>query len=90
MTQKFPFDHFLKLGSLNDVQPVIRKTEVPVSPVVIGQTIKALASAQPKLEPEFLFEELKTITEALLEHIKTLINPNKFHAYFLNTFTVSP
>ena len=89
MTQKFPFDHFLKLGSLNDVQPVIRKIEVPVSPVVIGQTIKALASAQPKLEPEFLSEELKTITEALLEHIKTLINPNKFHAYFLNTFTVS-
>ena len=48
-----------------------------------------MSSTQPKLAPEFQSEELKTITEALLEHIKTLINPNKFHAYFSNTFTVS-
>ncbi|HXH31841.1 MAG TPA: chromosomal replication initiator protein DnaA [Bacteriovoracaceae bacterium] len=41
------------------------------------------------LSPEFSSEELKTITDALLDHIKSLINPNKFHAYFANTFTVS-
>lgn len=89
MTQKFPFDHFLKLGSLNDVQPAVRKSELPVSPVIIQQAIKALSSSQPKLAPEFSSDELKTITDALLDHIRSLINPNKFHAYFANTFTVS-
>ncbi len=89
MTQKFPFDHFLKLGSLNEAMPAARNAELPVSPVIIQQTIKALSNTQPKLAPEFSSEELKTITDALLEHIKSLVNPNKFHAYFSNTFTVS-
>lgn len=89
MTQKFPFDHFLKLDGLNEVQPALGKAENPVSPVVIEQTLKSMNPTQAKLSPEFCSEELKTITEALLEHIKSLINPNKFHAYFANTFTVS-
>jgi len=89
MTQKFPFDHFLKLDNLNDVQPALQKTEMPVSPVIIEQTLKSISTSQPKLAPEFSSEELKTITEAVLEHIKSLINPNKFHAYFSNTLTVS-
>ena len=89
MTQKFPFDHFLKLGNLADVQPAIQAHEKPVSPVIIKQTLKTLATSHSQLAPEFSSEELKTITEALLEHIKSLINPNKFHAYFSNTFTVS-
>ena len=89
MTQKFPFDHFLKLGSLNEAQPMARKTEVQPSPLVVQQTIKALSTSQAKLTPEFSSDELKTITEALLDHIRSLINQNKFHAYFANTFTVS-
>jgi chromosomal replication initiator protein len=89
MTQKFPFDHFLKLDNLNDVQPALQKTEMPVSPVIIEQTLKSISTSQPKLAPEFSSEELKTITEAVLDHIKSLINPNKFHAYFSNTLTVS-
>jgi chromosomal replication initiator protein len=89
MTQKFPFDHFLKLDNLNDLQPALQKTEMPVSPVIIEQTLKSISTSQPKLAPEFSSEELKTITEAVLEHIKSLINPNKFHAYFSNTLTVS-
>lgn len=89
MSQKFPFDHFLKLDNLNDVQPALQKTEMPVSPVIIEQTLKSISTSQPKLAPEFSSEELKTITEAVLEHIKSLINPNKFHAYFSNTLTVS-
>lgn len=89
MSQKFPFDHFLKLDGLNDVHPASKKTELPVSPVVIEQTLKSLSTQQSKITPEFSTDELKTITEALLDHIKSLINPNKFHAYFANTFTVS-
>lgn len=89
MTQKFPFDHFLKLDGINDVQTAPAKPEMPANPVIIEQTLKNLSPNQPKLAPEFSSDELKTITEALLDHIKSLINPNKFHAYFANTFTVA-
>ncbi len=89
MTQKFPFDHFLKLDNLNEAQPVALPQEKMVSSVVIEKTLKSITTNQPKVDSEFSSEELKTITEAILEHIKGLINPNKFHAYFANTLTVS-
>jgi len=89
MSQKFPFDHFLKLDGLPEMQPVLKKAEMPVHPVIIEQTLKSMPAAQNKLAPEFSSDELRTITEALLDHIRSLINPNKFHAYFANTFTVS-
>lgn len=89
MTQKFPFDHFLKLDGLNEAHHAPKKAESPVSPVVIEKTLKSINNIAPKLAPEFSADELKTITDALLDHIKSLVNPNKFHAYFANTFTVS-
>ena len=90
MTQKFPFDHFIKLDTLVDSQPAAKNVDKVVSPVVVEQALKTFTQGQqPKITPEFSSEELKTITEALLEHIKSLINPNKFHAYFANTFTVA-
>lgn len=89
MSQKFPFDHFLKLDGLSEMQPILKKADMPVHPVIIEQTLKSMPAAQNKLAPEFSSDELRTITEALLDHIRSLINPNKFHAYFANTFTVS-
>lgn len=89
MTQKFPFDHFLKLDSLNELQSANRKSQIPASPVIVEQTLKTLNIGSPKIAPEFSTDELKTITEALLDHIKNLINANKYHAYFANTLTVS-
>lgn len=88
MTQKFPFNHFLKLDGLSDGHAT-KKPEV--SPVIVEQAIKSMNVApEPKaIASEFSGEELKTITDALLENIKNLINPNKFHAYFANAFTVS-
>ena len=44
MTQKFPFDHFLKLDNLNDVQPALQKTEMPVSPVIIENWLEKFIS----------------------------------------------
>ena len=89
MTQKFPFDHFLKLDGLNEARPAATNQESPVAPLIIEKTLKSISNVQPKLTPEFGSEELRTITEALLEHIRSLVNPNKYHAYFANTFTVS-
>ncbi|MCM2350277.1 MAG: chromosomal replication initiator protein DnaA [Bacteriovoracaceae bacterium] len=87
MTQKFPFNHFLKLDGLSE-SPVAKINDV--HPVIIEQAIKAVNPKESKtLSEEFSTDELKTITDALLENIKSLISPNKFHAYFANAFTVS-
>jgi chromosomal replication initiator protein len=88
MTQKFPFNHFLKLDGLNELS-ASKKSEV--SSVIVEETLKTLAPAKEckNLASEFSTEELRTITDELLDHIKNLINPNKFHAYFANAFTVA-
>lgn len=88
MTNKFPFNHFLKLDGLYE-RPAVKRGEV--NAVIMEETLKTLN--EPKetksLSAEFGAEELKTITDALLDNIKSLINPNKYHAYFANAFTVS-
>ncbi len=89
MTQKFPFNHFLKLDGLSE-SAASKPVNHMAHPVIIEKTMKAIeACAIAKPAPEFSSEELKTTTEALLEQIKNLINANKFHAYFANTFTVA-
>src|SRR5688572_22699762 len=88
MTQKFPFNHFLKLDGIQD-GAALTKPEQP-HPAVIEKSIKSLAdTAGPMPSSEFSSDELKTISEELLEHIKNLMSANKFHTYFANTFTVS-
>jgi chromosomal replication initiator protein len=89
MTNKFPFSHFLKLDNLSETQVAPRANNPHNHPVVVENTLKSISITESKLSPEFGSDELKTITEELLEHIKSLINPNKFHAYFANTFTVA-
>ncbi len=87
MTHNFPFNHFLKLDGLQD-QQASKMTEKVLPPVMVESVINSTVTPT-KLSQEFGTEELKTITDALLESIKTLISPNKYHAYFANTFTVS-
>lgn len=89
MTQKFPFNHFLKLDGLSPENSAAKKGEV--HPVIIEQTLNSINTSKETkgLSAEFSTDELKTITDALLENIKSLISPNKFHAYFANAFTVA-
>jgi chromosomal replication initiator protein len=87
MTQKFPFHHFLKLDG--STEPLTSSKATPAHPVIIEKAIKAVMPSEAKLINEFSSEELKTITEELLENIKNLMNSSKFHAYFSNTMTVS-
>jgi chromosomal replication initiator protein len=88
MKQKFPFEHFLKLegtneySSQNAIEPQLAIVETKPKSSKLSHENKSLAS-------EFSTDELRTITDALLDHIKNLINPNKFHAYFANAFTVA-
>lgn len=89
MAPKFPFNHFLKLDGLTETQVPVREE---TNPVIVEKTLESIGSKSNDskgLSSEFTTEELKIITEALLENIKSLINPNKFHAYFANAFTVS-
>ena len=81
MTQKFPFDHFLKLDGINDAQPVASKIEIKTSPLIVDQALKSFSNS--KITPEFATDELKIISDALLEHIKSLINPEKHNSGFL-------
>ncbi len=87
MTQKFPFQHFLKLDA--SVEPSMVSKPVQASPVIMEKTIKNIPVADSKVASEFSAAELKTITEELLDNIKNLMNSSKFHAYFSNTMTVS-
>jgi len=89
MAQKFPFNHFLKLDGLTETQVPVREETNPVVVEKALETFASKTSDSKALSSEFTSDELKTITEALLENIKSLINPNKFHAYFANSFTVS-
>jgi chromosomal replication initiator protein len=89
MTQQFPFNHFLKLDGLSETSST-KKSDA--SPTIVEQVLKNVSRPSKEssgLESEFAPEELKTITDALLDHLRNLINPNKFHAYFSNAFTVS-
>lgn len=89
MTNKFPFNHFLKLDGLSEGHAA-KKAEV--NPVIVEQTLKSMGHTSKEtktLSSEFSADELKTITDALLDNIKSLVNPNKFHAYFANAFTVA-
>lgn len=87
MTQKFPFNHFLKLDGHHDSHQAPHGDNI--HPTIIDEALKNLPQNHGKISQEFSSGELKTITDELLEHIKNLINSNKFHAYFTNTFTVS-
>jgi chromosomal replication initiator protein len=88
MSQNFPFNHFLKLDGLSE-SSAAKKSEV--NPVIIEENLKTFAPTKESksLSSEFGADELKTITDALLDNIRSLINPNKFHAYFANAFTVA-
>jgi chromosomal replication initiator protein len=89
MSQNFPFNHFLKLDNLGIDQHSLKGNEI--HPSLIEKTIRDVPEEQSKGldKSEFAADELKSITDALLDHIRALINPNKFHAYFAHALTVS-
>jgi chromosomal replication initiator protein len=89
MSQKFPFNHFLKLDSLSESLVINNKSSPAHAVVENNLKDQNLINSSKSLSSEFSTDELKTITDAVLENIKNLINSNKFHAYFANSFTVA-
>lgn len=90
MDQKFPFNHFLKLDSFQDaVAPVVpSKFFQEPEKTVENKPVSKSGPMGAKLEQEFSSEELRSMTEALLDNLRSMVNPNKFQAFFANTFTV--
>jgi chromosomal replication initiator protein len=79
MSQNFPFNHFLKFENQTQ-EPVIAKA-------YSGQS--ATAPIKTSNEIAFSSDELKTLTEALLENLKSLVNPQKYEAFLANSLTIS-
>ncbi len=84
MSQKFPFNHFLKL----DIEDNQLESQPKFSPEAYI-TPKSAPVVQDIGPSEFSVEELQSITEAVLESVKGTIAVNKFHAYFSSSLTVS-
>jgi len=81
MTNNFPFNHFFKVDSFSGDE----NQNVVNSIVPIVET----TNTENKQENEFSKDELTSVTDAILDHVKNAINPGKFNAYFANNLTVS-
>ena len=77
MSDKFPFEHFIsfKNQDIKSENTVISNKEVKSAPI----------------EPDSSFnnDELSSITEEVLSVIESSISPQKYNAFFKNTFTVT-
>jgi chromosomal replication initiator protein len=83
MANNFPFNHFLKVESFG------QRTDEVTHSQIIQSSLQSIDEENKKTGSEFSTDELSTITEAILEHIKNAINANKYNAYFANSLTVS-
>lgn len=90
MDQKFPFNHFLKIDSFQEtpVPPMGSKVIQEVEKTVQKPSQVQSGPMGAKIEQEFTVDELKAMTDALLDNLREMVNPNKFQAFFANTFTV--
>jgi chromosomal replication initiator protein len=95
MTQDFPFGQFLKtnkeaqntesLGSKNLKEIKITSTSTnqeSLTPSEIGEN-------SDKIEASFTNDELSIINSELLNYIKSYVTPQKYNAFFDETFTIS-
>ncbi len=91
MDQKFPFNHFLKIDSFEDTPAPVKIPAKMLETIENTSVSPKKASSGPmgaKIEQGFTTDELKAMTDALLDNLRGMVNPNKFQAFFANTFTV--
>jgi chromosomal replication initiator protein len=74
MSDQFPLNHFFDTSKLNKINNLAQP--------ILNQRPATVN------EPSFSVEELKDLTAEILNSISGLVNPQKFNAYFKNTFTV--
>lgn len=84
MTQKFPFEQFLKWD----------EEKQPAPPAALNTPTKSPAPPAPQVAPmgptpTMSPEELKLVGREITDTIRTLIQPQAFNTYFSDTFSVS-
>ena len=98
MNDDFPFNHFINLENLNKNNYIDQKTEKPEikdyhfpniedTPSKPEATVKS--QNQLLSDSSFNSDELASICEEILSGLKASISPQKYKAFFENSFTVN-
>lgn len=87
MSNDFPFNHFINLDSLNNNGHTQGKTTTTSfkMPIYDNETDKN----QLLNDSSFCAEEMSSICEEILTALKSSISPQKYRAFFENTFTIN-
>ena len=100
MSDDFPFNHFINLDSLNkkpssnnlDIS-VQNSNEEPVSnyvfPNIDDKPVNSSTHSQLLSDNNFTAEEMNSINEEIMDGLKHSISPQKYKAFFENSFAIS-
>lgn len=94
MSDNFPFEHFINFDKSNNNNNLHNKQIVDTlskndsNESFLANSFGKVELNQQVTDEDFNFEELKSITDEILNILKDSITPRKFNAFFQNTFTV--
>ena len=95
MNENFPFEHFInfekpnKNNNLANTQQVDTLLKESQNEQFIQNSFNNNQLNQGLMQEDFDVEELKSITDEILNILKDSINPRKYNAFFHNTFTIN-
>ena len=96
MNENFPFEHFINFDKTNNNNSLINNNQTDTlsnnttkNSDFLKQSFSNNQLNQQVIEDDFDIEELKSITDEILNILKDSITPRKYNAFFHNTFTVN-
>lgn len=88
MTQKFPFDQFLKWDEEKEPTQGLPVGKAAPTPVVT-RPATAATPVQPAQTSEIASEDMRLMGHEIKESIRVYVNPAQYSAYFSDTFTIT-
>lgn len=88
MTQKFPFDQFLKWDEEKEPTQGLPVTKTPTATAVTRPATPA-APTQNIQSSEIASEDMRLMGHEIKESIRVYVNPAQYSAYFSDTFTIT-
>lgn len=96
MNENFPFEHFINFDKTNNNNNLIKNNQTDTlsnsttkNSDFLKQSFSNNQLNQQVIEDDFDIEELKSITDEILNILKDSITTRKYNAFFHNTFTVN-
>lgn len=95
MSDNFPFEHFINFEKTNNFNNLNQNptkehiTQNHNNNNFLAESFGDVKLNQQLTDDEFNFDELKSITDEVLNILKESINPRKYNAFFQSTFTVA-